>query len=382
MPKPERREVPSRPSRVSHPHDSLVKWAFKQVPHAQGLLRAALSKEELSAVDLATLRVEDGGHVDAALRHLYSDLVLSAEMYGERVYFYALVEQQRKPEEMMVLRVGQYTMRMWGRMARDRVAAGPRRGPGAPPSSSPGGPRRLPPILPIVLYNGQKPWTAPTAFQDLIVVPEAARGTLLPHIPHFRIRLVDLSEGRMDGLVESALTSLGWVVLWCLSVAGDDERLEREAGRIGAALDEVLRSPDATAALLALLSYLGATHPEMPASKLRQIIEQVTGEQAREVVVTFLDQIEQQGRKEGRAEGRTEASVTLLLGLLAKRFGPVPQEMKARIVSAGEQQLQRWALRVLDAPSIEDALGVESDPATPAPRSRARRATPGRRSRT
>jgi hypothetical protein len=182
----------------------------------------------------------------------------------------------------------------------------------------------------------------------------------------------------MDGLVDSALTALGRVVLWSLSVAGDDERLEQEFERIGAALDEVLRSPDAVAALQALLRYLGATHPEMPASKLREIIESVTGERAREVVVTFLDQIEQQGRKEGRAEGRA----AILLGLLAKRFGPVPAEAKKRIVSAGDRELQRWALRVLDAASLEEVLGTERDPATPAPRARAQRATPGRRSRT
>jgi predicted transposase YdaD len=96
MPKRPRGEAPSRPV---HPHDALVKWAFKQVPHAQGLLRAVLSPEEMAAVNLATLRVEDGDHVDAELSHLYSDLALSAEMFGERVYFYALVEQQRKQEE-------------------------------------------------------------------------------------------------------------------------------------------------------------------------------------------------------------------------------------------------------------------------------------------
>ena len=94
--------------------------------------------------------------------------------------------------------------------------------------------------------------------------------------------------------------------------------------------------------------------------------------------MTFLDQIEQQGRKEGRVEGQA----AILLGQLAKRFGPVPAAMKKRIVSAGERELQTWALRVLDAASIEEVLGTERDPATPAPRARARRATSGRRSRT
>jgi predicted transposase YdaD len=297
----------------------------------------------LAAVDLSTLRVEDGSYVDPALTHRHSDLVLSARMHGERVYFYTLVEQQRDMEARMVLRTGQYMLHLWDTLARD-----PRL-------------ERLPPIIPIVIYNGRRRWTAPLAFQDLVAVPPAVQEHVLPHVPHFRIRLLDLHGGRMDDLVESALTALGRVVLWCLSVAGDDQRLEKDMVHLRGALDEVVLAPDAPAAFAAILRYLRATHPEMPAEKVDAVMRNATGPEAREVVVDIIEEFKdmgrQEGRQEGKQEGKQEALSSMLLDLLAHRFGPVPADAKKRILEADVKKLRRWALRVLDAASIQEVLG-------------------------
>ena len=46
------------------------------------------------------------------------------------------------------------------------------------------------------------------------------------------MRLIAISPGGASALVEAALIALGEMVLWCLSVAGDDARLEREFKRM------------------------------------------------------------------------------------------------------------------------------------------------------
>ena len=214
------------------PHDALFRFAFTQREHAAGLLHAALPEAVAREVDFRTLRVERGSFVSPALRSRYSDLVLSARMSGQRTYFYVLIEQQRNVERLMVLRMGSCMMRLWEDLVRDEPTK-----------------KDVPPIYPLLIHHSATGWTAPTAFQDIVAAKGAVRRALQPYIPRFSLRLVDLSEGQASRLVEKALTALGWIVLWCLSVAGDDARLERELGRVLSAVEEVLGSPNGLAAL-------------------------------------------------------------------------------------------------------------------------------------
>lgn len=91
MPNPKRRREGPAPQ----PHDALFKWTFSQPQHAAGLLRAALPPAVASAVDFSTLRVVNATFVTQALRGRHSDLMLSAQMHGQQVFFYTLIEQQR-----------------------------------------------------------------------------------------------------------------------------------------------------------------------------------------------------------------------------------------------------------------------------------------------
>ncbi|AUX32293.1 transposase [Sorangium cellulosum] len=337
-------------------HDALFQWTFSQREHAVGLLRAALPPPLVAAVRWGTLRVEKGSFVDRALRSRHSDLVLSARVGEGRVYFYVIVEQQRDVEALMVFRMGLYMMRLWEQLVREQ--------PGL---------KKLPPIMPVLVHHSDTGWTAARAFEDIVAIDGPARAALLPHIPRFELRLIDVSGGRAGDLVEQALTALGKVVLWCLSVSGDDARLEREIGRIAAALDEVLQAPSGLAALEALLRYLVATHARFSARKIGRLLEKAAGPRAQEAIVNALDEIERRGERRGRAQGRAQT----LLELLAARFGAVPADVSARILAANEAALVAWTTRVLTAPTPEDVLAEDGErPAAtrrPAARKRARR---------
>ncbi len=325
---------------LTSPHDALFKWVFSQREHAIGLLKAALPEAVVKAVRWKTLRVERGSFVDPALRSRHSDLVLSARMGAGRIYFFTLVEQQREVEALMVFRMGVYMMRLWEQLVRDR--------PGL---------QSLPPILPVLIHHSATGWTAATSFHALIAGDGPEREALLPHIPSFTVRLIDVSGGRAGDLVEQALTALGKVVLWCLSVAGDDARLEREITRIAEALDEVLRAADGPAALEALLRYLVATHERLSVKKMGKLLEKAAGPRAQEVIVTVLDEIERRGERRGRAEGRART----LLELLASRFGAVPAKVSARILAADEATLTTWTARLLSASTLHEVIGEGSE---------------------
>jgi hypothetical protein len=141
-------------------------------------------------------------------------------------------------------------------------------------------------------------------------------------------------------------------------------RLEQEIGRIRKALDEVLRAPNGLAALEVLLRYLVATHARLSMQKVGEVLEKAAGPEAREAIVTVLDEIEQRGERRGRAQGRAQ----MLLELLSARFGSVPAEVSAQVMAAGKVALSRWAIRVLTASTLEEVFGEGSGGVSPARR--------------
>ena len=73
----------------------------------------------------------------------------------------------------------------------------------------------------------------------------------------------------------------------------------------------------------------------------------------------FEDGMER-GRAEGRTEGRTEGRAESLVRLLEKRFGTLPEPLRAQIFDADVPSLDAWLDRVFDAPDLQ-AVFAEPD---------------------
>jgi predicted transposase YdaD len=359
--------MPRRPRRAaSQPHDSLVKFAFSRREHAAGLLKAVLHPKLGEAVAWDTLVLENRRFVSPALRGRHIDLLFSARLAGEEVHFYFLVEQQRHVEKLMVLRMGSYLFDAWNDLVKDRPTLD-----------------RVPPILPILIHHSPTGWTAATAFPDIVAVPEAFRPLLAPHVPSFEMAVVDVSPGRASRIVEGMLTGLGKMVLFCLSVAGDDERLAAGMARMAGAFEAMLAGKDGVDALHAVLRYLLATHRRLSPPRIVRLLEAATSDARKKVIMDELDVFRVEGREEGRREGhlegrkagRVEGTAQTLLRQLQARFGEVPADTRARVLAASPATLARWSLQVLTAPTLESAL--EGKKAAPArrqtTRARARR---------
>ncbi len=60
----------------------------------------------------------------------------------------------------------------------------------------------------------------------------------------------------------------------------------------------------------------------------------------------------QQGMQQGMQQGKLEGETMVLERLLTKRFGPLSDETCARLRTATQSQLEQWADRILDAPTL------------------------------
>jgi hypothetical protein len=106
------------------------------------------------------------------------------------------------------------------------------------------------------------------------------------------------------------------------------------------------------------LRYLSSTHERLGAKRIGNLLKSTAERRQEKVIMDVLDELRQEGREEGREEGEHNGRVKLLLKQLTARFGPVPAVVKAQVLAAKQPALDRWALRVLTAPSLQAVLGT------------------------
>ncbi len=75
-------------------------------------------------------------------------------------------------------------------------------------------------------------------------------------------------------------------------------------------------------------------------------------------VVDLMENKVFQARYEsGLAEGEARGELKVLRAQLNKRFGELPAWAQERLERASAEQLETWSLKLLDAASLDEALG-------------------------
>jgi hypothetical protein len=220
-------------------------------------------------------------------------------------------------------------------------------------------PARLPPVLPVVFYNGETAWNASEELRHLIaagpdelesyqasqryllidqhsIEPAALIGVQNLVAALFRIELSDSPQ-----VLRSVLETL---VAW---LAGEEQASLRRS-----IADWICR--------LQQREMRGET-----ISEVKRLLEgEAMGERYQRKYATWADAIEDaglqkglaRGREEGREEGKLLGYRVALKRLLAQRFGPVPAAAAMRIDEATEAEVERWVSGMLEAGSIDALL--------------------------
>lgn len=189
-------------------HDRLFKAAFRDPRNLAVLLRDNLPGAVLDLLDLANAEEVPGTFVDPTLTERISDLLFRVPFAGNASYVYVLAEHQSTPDSLMGLRLLIYMGRIWDRWLRE-----------AEQTAKTGGskvPKRIPAILPLVIFQGPGGWSATGDFHDLIDLPPEQLAAVRHHIPSFRYaieNLAQLSDGEIRDRPLSPLGTMGLVLL-------------------------------------------------------------------------------------------------------------------------------------------------------------------------
>jgi hypothetical protein len=318
-------------------HDALYRLLFGDPRVVAQLLRDFVGSPWIDGLDLDQMtRLNTTLHSLMGQRR-ESDLIWRIPRQdGGEAYVVLLLEIQSTSHRWMALRVLVYTALLWQHLEREQLL--------------PQG--RLPPVMPIVLYNGDARWTSPVAVQDLIALPNDV--PLWHWQPQMRYLVID--EGAYAAKDLEARDSLV-ALLFRLEKSPDPEQVVAIAD---AAIAWFSGHPGYHTARTILANMLGTAMASLgPDIRVPENLLEL-----RNMLATRLEKwaqdIEQRGRQEGEQIGRQVGEAALLLRLLERRFGVLPAMARERVLSADTALLEHWALRVLDAGRLDDVLTERS----------------------
>jgi predicted transposase/invertase (TIGR01784 family) len=327
------------------PHDALFRAVLGQPEHARGALRAVVPAAVAEALDWSTLARCPGSFIDPALNGRHTDLLFSvAWRGGGDALVYLLFEHQSSPDAWMPFRLLRYLVRIWEHWRAEHVRA-----------------RALPVIVPVVLYHGAEPWSAPLAFDALFKVPDAARPALLPHLVRFSYLIDDLSEISDDELRARAMTALVRLVDACFKHARTRADLLEILSGWADVVREVISAPHGLESLALVMRYILLVNDHVEPEALQAFLDRVVGPDAKDTIMTAGERLIQkgveQGIEQGIQQGIQQGERALLLRQLRKRFGAqVDATVERRLEAASAEQVAIWAERVLSAATLSELL--------------------------
>jgi len=159
-------------------HDSSYKLLFSEPEIIIDLLQGFVHEPWVNELDFSTLEKVSGSYITDDLRSREDDVIWRVKYQQSWIYVYLLIEFQSTIDAYMAVRLMSYMGLLYQDLIKTKQLTAQ---------------KQLPPILPVVLYNGEKRWDAATELKDLIVkVP----GGLEKYLPSLNYLLLD--EGAFD----------------------------------------------------------------------------------------------------------------------------------------------------------------------------------------
>lgn len=326
------------------PHDAAYKSLFSDPEMVASLLRDFVPESFVAELDFSTLERCSGSYVSDDLRERHDDMVWRVRWQGEFwCYLYILTEFQSTVDGWMAVRVLTYTALLWQDLIRTgRVKEG----------------EPLPPVFPLVIYNGGTRWTAA---QDTTGLLPPLSGPLAAYQPRQRYFLLD--EGQVSEARLAAGKGLAGLLLRLERAREPEELLpllDELAARLSGPRYQRLQRAFTVWLSRVVLQRTGMAAAENDVNDLREV-RTMLAERAMQWKDEYIRQGVLMGREEGLEEGLTlgrgEGVGLALRTLLESRLGCLPPQVDACLADISDtQRLCRLTLAASRVTSYREFL--------------------------
>lgn len=263
------------------PHDAFFKGTFSKKEIAIDFLENYLPNDVKKHVDLRSLTNQNGEYIDKKLRKDFSDLLYQVKIDGQEGYVYFLFEHKSYEDQKVIFQLLRYMSRIWEERYDTKT-------------------KKVPVIIPIVIYHGKKVWNLETRLWKYILEIEEMPQSIQKMMPDFEYMSYDYSP---ESQLEIKGRSILQAVLKMLKAIRENDRKKLMEGFI----EFVILVENETDIQLANevfelgLSYIMNTERDITEEELIQ-----ASLERGDVVQSLAQRLVNKGKAEGRAEGRAE----------------------------------------------------------------------------
>ncbi len=339
-------------------HDSSYRLLFSHPRMVEDLIHGFFPEPWVDEIDFRTLEKMGEGYVSDRLEARWEDVVWKVSWRGQELHLCLLIEFQSTIDPYMAVRWMVYLGLFYEdliRRLKDKDASSsellvPPPAATSPEEDSPRYPL-LPPVIPIMVYNGKPEWWPPPELGKLILPPPPGLEAFVP-----QVRFFALDEGRVP---EDRLRALGKNLVASLIRLETSATPEELAAELGPLDDWLVPHPELrrgfVAWLRAALVRKGIFGIEVPVEvdDLGELRAMLT-----ENMLEWGEKQKQQGWDEGwgegQAEGRVAGEAAVVMRLAERKFGRLDAGTRRRIETADADEILRWADRILTARRLPD----------------------------
>lgn len=284
-------------------HDKGYKYLFSHKELVQELIEGFAPLPLVENLDFATLKKENGSFITPAMKKRDSDVVWSAQLKNtdQTIYLYLLLEFQSGVDKSMPIRMLQYVAALYDDLNKqNRLSLK----------------KGLPPVFPVVLYNGQPQWTAQETLSSLYLnLPDY----LVPYQPQLRYYLID-EERVDDAKIESVINGIS--TIFSFEKAHEYAQARHSTQKLVRYLESL--GEDKRALAMAVLKWvtvhLKKNYPTINIAPVEQIIKEPS------MLAQNVENWEREIKSEGKLEGKLDAAL-----LMVKEFNHSVKEVAERL---------------------------------------------------
>ena len=316
---------------LHQPNDKLLKATFSIPENARAFFQHHLPKEVAACIVWDSLTLEPSSFVDPQFASSESDLLFHVTFQNTETFIYLLFEHQSTEDPRMALRLLSYIVRIWERFGAAHPA-----------------PAKLPPVFPIVLAQGRRPWKTSNSLADIIDLTAPFSNVLRPWQPAFVYQLMELVRTPYEA---PGGTPEGILTLRALKAEPVEELLSAKVW------DTNLLGSISKGALERLMRYIFSG--EVNKAAFMERITQLQTAPLQSKTMTLADQFREEGKQEGLSQGlnlgRLIAMRSSIIRMLALKHGSVPQGIRETLELVDDElKLDTLLEHAFCSPSLED----------------------------